>query len=561
MSLKSIYLKNFRIIGEEGAVVSFFPVTIFTGCNSAGKSTVAKALVLLDSYLSAIRANDFNLIDTSLDFSKVGKLGTFDSVLNVKSKENEIVLGYEWESPVFVENTQAYFTFIKKEDDQLCNGWLKRLSIAIDSLELFSIKIHEGNYEIEISDSERFLRYYQWYKIKQIAAVWLSLQEREREKRTYGYIDEEKKEVFKNTEEYSAVMDKLLRYEKDLVDSGRIKKDLYDTDFNKEIIEGISPEVILNLVSDSFCRNISEIHDVKELMNVLNIGRKNIFNWIDCCDLRLDTPCSFIKAMIKEALQPEFIDRIGYVDSSTVEVKRNYSLDGTNNFGNLWKKYNALIVRKGGDYEYNYICGYKPGAFINKWLKEFGICDSLKIENEEGQLRIKLVTNESPDGRMLADYGYGVTQLVSLLLNIEIAISRVERYPIRFMGHPFEADSYESTKPFWLIIEEPEVHLHPLLQSKLADMFRDASNHYVKLIVETHSEYFVRRSQVLVAESGYDRLTLEDKNSFKVYYFPVEGLPYDMKYQTNGYFEEPFGEGFFDEAGKWSRQLNYIKKK
>ena len=166
MSLKSIYLKNFRIIGEEGAVVSFSPVTIFTGCNSAGKSTVAKALVLLDSYLSAIRANDFNLIDTSLDFSKVGKLGTFDSVLNVKSKENgvdEIVLGYEWESPVFVENIRADFTFIKKEGDQLCNGWLKELSIAIDSPEfkLFSIKIHNGKYEIEIPNSERFLRYYQ----------------------------------------------------------------------------------------------------------------------------------------------------------------------------------------------------------------------------------------------------------------------------------------------------------------------------------------------------------------------------------------------------------------
>lgn len=569
MSLKSIYLKNFRKIGEEGAVVSFSPVTIFTGCNSAGKSTVAKALVLLDSYLSAIRANDFNLIDTSLDFSKVGKLGTFDSVLNVKSKENgveEIVLGYEWESPVFVENIRADFTFIKKEDDQLCNGWLKELSIAIDSPEfkLFSIKIHNGKYEIEIPNSERFLRYYQWYRIKQVAADWRNFQEQELAKKTYGNSD--KGEYHGNTEAYSVVMDGLLRYEKDLVEAGMLRKELWKNDFNKEMVEKISPNGITSLVSESFCHKAARVHQLQEWMNAwINISGnnmisgKNVIVGLDDCYFDSYTPYLFIKAMVNEALTPEFIERIGYVDSSTVEVKRIYPLDGKNRFGNLCREYNNLKVS--GGHKFNRKCNYMPGAFITKWLKEFDICDSLKIENEEGQLRIKLVTNESPDGRMLADYGYGVTQLVSLLLNIEIAISRVEQYPIRFMGQPSESDDYMSIKPFWLIIEEPEVHLHPLLQSRLADMFLDASSHDVKLIVETHSEYCVRRSQVLVAESGFDRLTLKRNNPFRVYYFPIEGLPYDMKYQTNGYFEEPFGEGFFDEAMKWSCQLNYIKNR
>lgn len=569
MSLKSIYLKNFRKIGEEGAVVSFSPVTIFTGCNSAGKSTVAKALVLLDSYLSAIRANDFNLIDTSLDFSKVGKLGTFDSVLNVKSKENgveEIVLGYEWESLVFVENIRADFTFIKKEDDQLCNGWLKELSIAIDSPEfkLFSIKIHNGKYEIEIPNSERFLRYYQWYRIKQVAADWRNFQEQELAKKTYGNSD--KGEYHGNTEAYSVVMDGLLRYEKDLVEAGMLRKELQKNGFNKEMVEKITPKRISNLISESFCDNVARVHQLQEWMNAwINISGnnmisgKNVIVGLDDCCLDCYTPYLFIKAIVNEALKPEFSDKIGYVDSSTVEVKRIYPLDGTNRFGNLCREYNNLKVS--GGHKPNRKCNYMPGAFINKCLKEFGICDSLKIENEEGQLRIKLVTNESPDGRMLADYGYGVTQLVSLLLNIEIAISQVEQSPVRFMGQPSESDDYMSIKPFWLIIEEPEVHLHPLLQSRLADMFRDASSHDLKLIVETHSEYFVRRSQVLVAESGFDRLTLKRNNPFRVYYFPIEGLPYDMKYQTNGYFEEPFGKGFFDEAGKWSRQLIYIKEK
>lgn len=552
MSLTSIYLRNFRKIGREGSVVSFSPVTIFTGCNSAGKSTVAKAMILMDSYLSDIRSNNINLIDIPLDFSNIGKLGTFDSVLNVNSKEkgiDEIVLGYEWESPVFVENMQAYFTFTKKEGDQLGNGWLKKLSIAIDSLELFNIQIHNGKYKIEIMDEVRFLEYYRKYMVKQVVSTWETLSER-----IYEYPDNEKK-YHEFMESFSGIKDKMLCHEKDLVESGALRKNLWEIDYNKEIVNNIKPKELRRLISESFSQEVGRVIELQEFMNEWqNYEGNSVINWIDpCCGFLREA--YFIKALMNEATNPEFCGRIGYVDSSTIEVKRSYPLDGTNRFGNLWRKYNTIIVScKDGSEKI-----YKPGTFINKWLKEFGVCESVRIENEEGHLRIKLITIESPDGRMLADYGYGVTQLVSLLLNIEITISKVEHYFDCIVGMPVACTS-TLIKPFWLIIEEPEMHLHPLIQSKLADMFCDASKYGVNLIVETHSEYLVRRSQVLVAEAGYDRLTIEKKNPFKVYYFPVSGSPYDMRYQKTGLFEEPFGEGFFDEAGKWSRLLISLRK-
>ena len=34
-----------------------------------------------------------------------------------------------------------------------------------------------------------------------------------------------------------------------------------------------------------------------------------------------------------------------------------------------------------------------------------------------------------------------------------------------------------------------------------------------------------------------------------------------MKYKPNGHFEEAFGEGFLDEAGKWTRQLIRSKRR
>ena len=72
-----------------------------------------------------------------------------------------------------------------------------------------------------------------------------------------------------------------------------------------------------------------------------------------------------------------------------------------------------------------------------------------------------------------------------------------------------------------------------------------------KFIIETHSEYLVRQSQVFVAEQKYkDEKDLRDNNPFKVYFFPQDKDPYPMVYRTDGKFSNEFGTGFFDEANK-----------
>ena len=116
--------------------------------------------------------------------------------------------------------------------------------------------------------------------------------------------------------------------------------------------------------------------------------------------------------------------------------------------------------------------------------------------------------------------------------------------------------SENGRSPNMIIIEEPEQNLHPRLQSKLADLFADvAKDESYKFLVETHSEYLIRRSQVLVAQKNLAEEDLEAQNPFKVYYFPADGLPYDMGFQSNGKFIESFGSGFFDEADNAAIEL------
>src|SRR5699024_7978846 len=104
-------------------------------------------------------------------------------------------------------------------------------------------------------------------------------------------------------------------------------------------------------------------------------------------------------------------------------------------------------------------------------------------------------------------------------------------------------------------IEEPEANLHPALQSKLTELFYDAYKKYgIRFIIETHSEYILRKSQLLVKQINSKQ---DDKNEqpFKVYYFEKEKGVYEMRYREDGKFKDEFGSGFFDVSSKLAFEI------
>lgn len=168
------------------------------------------------------------------------------------------------------------------------------------------------------------------------------------------------------------------------------------------------------------------------------------------------------------------------------------------------------------------------------YLHLFGICKDFKLQCIGGVAYTLELKNECDEWVHLSDMGTGSIRLIEIIL-------------FTVLSNPEET----------LFIEEPEQNLHPMLQSRLADFFSLATKKQkTKFIVETHSEYLVRRTQVLVSKlECTSEKQLEKSNPFAVYYFPVDGVPYDMKYHPNGHFENSFGPGFYDEAGKWTREL------
>ena len=185
-------------------------------------------------------------------------------------------------------------------------------------------------------------------------------------------------------------------------------------------------------------------------------------------------------------------------------------------------------------------------------MAEFGIGKNYIIESFGGEgYTIKIDTENGWVN--LADLGMGSNQLMVLLFSLATIMYE--------HGH-HGTDGGKSYISKFIIIEEPEQNLHPRLQSKLADLFAAvAVDESYNFLVETHSEYLIRRTQVLVAEMNLSEEELEKQNPFKVYYFPAEDLPYDMKYTTSGRFDNSFGEGFFDEASSSALTISRIERR
>ena len=102
-----------------------------------------------------------------------------------------------------------------------------------------------------------------------------------------------------------------------------------------------------------------------------------------------------------------------------------------------------------------------------------------------------------------------------------------------------------------LFRSEPESHIHPNAQSKLAELFVDiVSTQNKKFLIETHSIFLIVQLQILIAKK------VINPDDICIYYFnqKEDGTEVkNMEISENGQFKEAWPSGFFDvqmELGK-----------
>lgn len=125
------------------------------------------------------------------------------------------------------------------------------------------------------------------------------------------------------------------------------------------------------------------------------------------------------------------------------------------------------------------------------------------------------------------------------------------------------SNEYRNLKNFntSLFIEQPELHLHPKLQCSLAEYIGDLVSQFTPfnhLIIETHSEHIIRKIQVLIARGKIN------SDSIGINYLYTNGdrktKVKEMEIGVDGFFKEPWPDGFFDDSYNLTKELLYANK-
>ncbi|MGV8964392.1 MAG: DUF3696 domain-containing protein [Candidatus Saccharimonadaceae bacterium] len=212
---------------------------------------------------------------------------------------------------------------------------------------------------------------------------------------------------------------------------------------------------------------------------------------------------------------------------------------------------NKLLIRY---LELDIISHESISQFIKDALRIFKIGDDISIERHQG-VSSEIFIHDRTKKYLLADLGFGFTQLLPIILKIAIIAKEND---ITEFGS--SADIYRTSV---LLLEEPESNLHPSYQSLLADLIIAAADRFnIQFIIETHSEYFIRKLQYLTGNGD-----IKPADTSLYYFYHPNETPKGEKQvkkieiQKDGTLSTEFGPGFFDEALNWKFELLKLKNK
>lgn len=136
----------------------------------------------------------------------------------------------------------------------------------------------------------------------------------------------------------------------------------------------------------------------------------------------------------------------------------------------------------------------ETASFRNWTLDNIGV--EISARTTGGHIAITIKDQDSDDEYNLADTGFGFSQILPIAAQLWALTSRPKTKSI----------------PLIISIEQPELHLHPAHQAKIADMLiatvnaAKVANVDIRIIIETHSEAIINRLGDLIGNHDYSDL-------------------------------------------------------
>lgn len=526
--MKAVEFKNFRNF-EEFPMLPINGVTIMVGPNNAGKSTFTKACRMLGKNMSApLLYNEknnseemfFDFSETCKTFQRAFRKDANDGKMEFVVKSGDFTITY-----VLAKNEGSQTT-TKQAVESMCVfdeidecSWYVDFAHQCGRLE-YSGKLLANILQYSIDHNEKC----QLIQDKPYREKYMQMNSISQER-----MDEKIAQLKNEYENEVSLVEQLSAdTSKRTVNFGNNASDLngrWQIPFDCDMLHFVWKDVQGKEVLDLWYGNA-------DLEGDLLICGSTSYTLIDLNN-------DYFNQIYKK-YQAATRNNVTYIAAHETPEKSSFHVDETHyasrTIWNFFRK-NYLALRKGK---------------LDDFLTEMGVATHVEFKlSDNGEVLYINVKDMKGKDVSLADLGRGAIQLVLILMQMLNSVG-----DSLFEPHP-NSDALTVADKDIIIIEEPEQNLHPALQSKLADVFLDFHKCYRKnIIVETHSEYVVRRSQLLVSKMGFENnIESVDKNPFVTYYISENSKPYSLGYRKNGQFMESFGTGFFDEASNLAIDL------
>lgn len=532
-NMKAIGFKNFRRF-ENFPTMELGPINMLVGGNNAGKSTVVKAALLVRNFLQSkvmdVMMPGSNRPIFSFDVPHV-HIGLFSDAQYIDASSNTITFIMEEDGWIF----EIEISGDKSANNDMTYGFVNKITIKEQSifdyvsdeeLDCFSLSVDylRGIVSCHLIPASQGVAFGRNARLERnsLREEIVKLESQIKGEKNFSEIIVLKKQLSETESKYRKLIGETIAV------SGDIEIPIYEiTYYPTETLTICLLRTLqeyaskpLSAILDKSSIQYKQMSEHKLILQKSLVFLKNMEHWIDEV---LSMPTEYIYAHI--ARQEVFFK----------------SSDKNDYMAQTIHDYSKLRIQP-GDAEYQ---------FVTKWMHRFNIAEGYRIQSYGGNAyEIRLFNHSSEEeydwgmGQSLCNKGMGSIQMTILLMQLAVFIKKYK-------------DS--SLKPT-IMIEEPEQNLHPKLQSLLADLFLHLYNEYhFHFVIETHSEYMIRKTQVLTSQIDFNSEEVEINGvPFRVFYLysEEEPIPYkELWYEETGAFNDSFGPGFFDEAGNLDMQI------
>ncbi len=541
--IRKLGIGNFRVF-KEYTEFNLSPITILTGTNSSGKSSLIRFIELLDMSINKLNIDKFDVttihefIGKGMDRDFVNTVfGNMGNLYNKKfnNENKEIKFGVQQEF-LLIE-----FTMINLHPKQIC-FYACLNEEKYNFLEIECDDINYSKYKLDLNNLFFFLGEIYDIKISNFFKKYLKEEKKEE-------FERDLEERYKKNQDCETLDQKYIFFLIELFDL------LKEAEFNMHSIhfnffEQIHTDSIFDILKYGHTpNNVIELQEViEEYFNKFTVNDivTSVFETMD--SIKYMRPLLIFDYHISN-MEDSYPFRIWNESTVFINGKSKFNYNRETNMMNNDALSKALkkidSFHKSAKEVFIKIADY----YIEKLLGEG---NNIEIRKPNDSLYTQVFINNSitNESQNIADMGLGISQIITILLSLN------------FQENDLLNDGIRRYFERLIIIEEPETNLHPALQSKLAEILVDISKNFnIQFIIETHSEYLIRKMQALIVQK---ELKAEDVNCY--YFYHPEKVPegdnqiYEITFSEDGAMSRNFGKGFFDEASNLNIAL-YNKTK